>query len=182
MEESVQHLYKPSLFRESIFVLAREWHERYESINIRLNLHSLTLWFLHCAHYYVTSMLLFFFGQWLVRSAIFSPPHSVYCRSIESMSWTRWYRTQWITRGVMVKKWYLHVFFSMAQITTVSLIQSFIIWTAILHIHTQYNSTFHIVSGLIIVAFGSVDAGSERFFDEFFTAFVHLSEYRIVWR
>jgi len=38
------------------------------------------------------------------------------------------------------------------------------------------------VHGLIIVAFGSLDVGSDRFYDEFFTAFSHLSEYHVVWR
>jgi len=38
------------------------------------------------------------------------------------------------------------------------------------------------VNGLIVVAFGSLDVGSDRFFHEFFTAFSHLSEYQVVWR
>jgi len=37
-------------------------------------------------------------------------------------------------------------------------------------------------NGLIIVAFGSLDVGSDRFFDEFFTAFSRLSDYHVVWR
>jgi len=37
-------------------------------------------------------------------------------------------------------------------------------------------------NGVIVVAFGSMDFISELFFDEFFTAFSHLSEYCIVWR
>jgi len=37
-------------------------------------------------------------------------------------------------------------------------------------------------NGLIIVAFGSLDVGSDRFFDAFNTAFSNLSEYHIVWR
>jgi len=39
-----------------------------------------------------------------------------------------------------------------------------------------------IVSGLIVVAFGSMDVGQDRFFDAFFTAFSNLSEYHVVWR
>ena len=38
------------------------------------------------------------------------------------------------------------------------------------------------VNGLVIVAFGSLDVGSDRFFHQFFTAFSHLSEYHFVWR
>jgi len=38
------------------------------------------------------------------------------------------------------------------------------------------------VNGLIVVAFGSLDVGPDRFFDEFFTAFSSLSEYHVVWR
>jgi len=38
------------------------------------------------------------------------------------------------------------------------------------------------VNGLIVVAFGSLDIGSDRFFDEFFAAFAQLSEFHIVWR
>ena len=38
------------------------------------------------------------------------------------------------------------------------------------------------VNGLIVVAFGSLDAGSDRFFDEFFTAFERLNEYNVLWR
>jgi len=38
------------------------------------------------------------------------------------------------------------------------------------------------VNGLIVVAFGSLDVGSDRFFDEFFTAFSHLSDYHVIWR
>jgi len=38
------------------------------------------------------------------------------------------------------------------------------------------------VNGVIVVAFSSMDFVSDRFFNEFFTAFSHLSEYRIVWR
>ena len=37
-------------------------------------------------------------------------------------------------------------------------------------------------NGLIVVAFGSLDVGSDRFFDEFFEAFSHLDEFHVVWR
>ena len=38
------------------------------------------------------------------------------------------------------------------------------------------------VNGLIVVVFGSMDVGSDRFFDVFFRALSLLSEYHIVWR
>ena len=37
-------------------------------------------------------------------------------------------------------------------------------------------------NGLIVVAFGSLDVGSDRFFDELFTSFSHLDEFHVVWR
>jgi len=38
------------------------------------------------------------------------------------------------------------------------------------------------VNGLIVVAFGSLDVGSDRFFHEFFAAFSRLDRYHVVWR
>ena len=39
------------------------------------------------------------------------------------------------------------------------------------------------VDGLIVVAFGSLDVGSDRFFDEFFAAFSQLArDLHVVWR
>jgi len=38
------------------------------------------------------------------------------------------------------------------------------------------------VNGLIVVSFGSIDVGSDRFFDHFYSAFSQLHHYHVVWR